>query len=367
MTTEQSIDLEIIVDGDGHIMEDMESMMKFLPPKFRDNPALGLNATIFPAIDTHHSGHFVETPGRRDRGGAFVGPDGWEVFLDEVGIDATVLYPTRGLAYGRIVSRDWAIAAAQAYNNWLYDTYTNRSSRFKGVGLIPMQEPMEAVKELRRCVEELGFVGAMLPSMGLPDQLGSKIYLPVYEEANRLGCAIAIHGGSHSGLGLDHLNVYAPIHALGHPAGQAIAFAGMVFNGVFERFPNARFGFLEGGIGWFIMCLERFDRSHATHMEYQLRDDDMLGPKIGDSVTEYIQKQIDLGRLFIGCEGEEPAIAFAVSQVGNKPFFFSTDFPHEVTTETCKHELGELLENEGLTDEDKEAILHKNARRFYKI
>ena len=113
----------------------------------------------------------------------------------------------------------------------------------------------------------------------------------------------------------------------------------MVFNGVFERFPNARFGFLEGGIGWFVMCLERFDRSHSTHMEYQLRDDDMLGPKIGDSVHEYIRRQIDNDRLFIGCEGEEPAIAFAVSQVGNKPFFFSTDFPHEVTTETCRHEL----------------------------
>ena len=154
----------------------------------------------------------------------------------------------------------------------------------------------------------------MLPSFGLPDHLGSKIYWPVYEEADRLGCAIAVHGGAHSGIGLDHMNVYAPIHALGHPAGQAIALAGMVFNGVFERFPNARFGFLEGGIGWFVMCLERFDRSHSTHMEYQLRDDDMLGPKIGDSVHEYIQRQIDNDRLFIGCEGEEPAIAFAVSQ-----------------------------------------------------
>ena len=359
--------LEIIVDGDGHIMEDLKAMAEFLPPKFRDNPARGLNASLFPPLDHLHAGHFVETPGRRDRKGAFVGPDGWEVFLSEVGIDATVLYPTQALSYGKIVSRDWAIAAAQAYNDWLYETYCKRDARFHGVGLIPMQEPAAAVAELRRCVQDLGFVGAMLPSFGLPDHLGSKIYWPVYEEADRLGCAIAVHGGAHSGIGLDHMNVYAPIHALGHPAGQAIALAGMVFNGVFELFPNARFGFLEGGVGWFVMCLERFDRSHSTHMEYQLRDDDMLGPKIGDSVAEYIQRQIDNDRLFIGCEGEEPALAFAVSQVGAKPFFFSTDFPHEVTTDSCREELQELLDNDGLTDEDKEAILHKNARRFYRL
>ena len=86
--------------------------------------------------------------------------------------------PTTALSYGKIVSRDWAIATAQAYNDWLHDTYVKRDSRFHGVGLIPMQEPAEAVKELRRCVEDLGFVGAMLPSFGLPDHLGSKLYWP---------------------------------------------------------------------------------------------------------------------------------------------------------------------------------------------
>ena len=114
MTT-ATTNLEIIVDGDGHIMEDLKAMAEFLPPKFRDNPARGLNASLFPPLDHLHAGHFVETPGRRDRKGAFVGPDGWEVFLSEVGIDATVLYPTQALSYGKIVSRDWAIAAARAY------------------------------------------------------------------------------------------------------------------------------------------------------------------------------------------------------------------------------------------------------------
>ena len=71
--------------------------------------------------------------------------------------------------------------------------------------------------------------------------------------------------------------------------------------------------------------------------------------------------------MFIGCEGEEPAIGYAVKVVGNEPFFFSSDFPHEVNIEMCQHELKEVVENPELSDEDKQAILHRNSAAFYKL
>ena len=129
-----------------------------------------------------------------------------------------------------------------------------------------------------------GNARAMLPSMGLPNHLGSKEYWPIYQEAERLGCALAIHGGCHSGMGLDHLNVYAPIHAMGHPMGIMIGLAGIVFNGIFDRFPNIRIAFLEGGVAWFLMAMERFDSSHLSHSEYQIRDD-LMGPKMDQKVS----------------------------------------------------------------------------------
>jgi uncharacterized protein len=45
-----------------------------------------------------------------------VGPQEWVNFLDEIGISWTVVYPTAGLAVGRIIAEDWAIAACRAYN-----------------------------------------------------------------------------------------------------------------------------------------------------------------------------------------------------------------------------------------------------------
>ena len=354
--------LELIIDGDGHIQEDLEAIVGHMSSPYRDR-AGGRGRDPFPPLDHLHGSNLsIGLPGARPQ----VGPEGWLDFLQDVGIETTVLYPTRGLAFGKIVSRDWAIDLARAYNDWLSEAYLRRSGRFKGLGLIPLQEPEMAVAELRRAVEELGMCGAMLPTMGVKGHLGAKEYWPIYAEAERLGCCLGVHGGCHEGLGMDDLNPYAPVHALGHPFGEMISFAGIVFNGIFDKFPNVRIGFLEAGVSWLLLCLERFDRSWETHIQYDPRKE-FLQIEEGEKVSEYIVRHIKAGRIFIGCEGHEPMLAQAVKMVGAEPFIYSSDFPHEVNNEFCKQEIRELLENDELTTADKEAVLHRNAARFYKL
>lgn len=258
---------ERIIDGDGHVMEDVAAIVEFMPRPYRTkHQARAFDP--FPPLDHLHSANLHDLPP-----GAFarVGPDGWLEFLEDVGIETTVLYTTRGLAFGKIVSRDWAIDLARAYNDWFHQTYLQGSPRFKGMALIPLQEPDAAVEELRRAVRELSMCGAMLPSTGFQSHLGHKRYWPIYEEANRLGCCIGIHGGAHENLGLDDMNPYAPVHALGHPFGQMTSFAGIIFNGICDKFPRVRFGFMEGRAAWLLMCLERFDRSSETHIQHDPR------------------------------------------------------------------------------------------------
>src|SRR6266508_231741 len=293
-----------IIDGDGHIMEDVEAIAKFIPDVYRSNWRWD-PARIFPPLDHLHSQQIQMLPGSGG-GGRFVGPDEWIEFLDDLGIESTVLYPTRGLAHGKMVDYDWSIAVCRAYNDWLHTTYTSRDKRFQGIALIPLQEPQAAAEELSRAVTELGFRGAMLPSTGLPNHLGAKQYAPISQEADRLGCALAVHGGAHSGFGMDHFNVYAPVHALGHPFGQMVAFGSIIFNGICDRYPNARLAFLEGGIAWLLLCLERFDRSWETHIAYDERGEH-LQLREGERVSDYIRRHIKAGHLFVGCEGEEPA------------------------------------------------------------
>src|SRR6267154_2615457 len=117
-----------IIDADGHVNDRpcMDEISKFMPP--------GNRTQVFPAFDHIHF-DFLEGGEKRSRTGT-VGP------------------------------KEWVVAACRAYNNWLYEKFTNVTPRIKGVALIPIQDTDAAIEELRRAVKELGMVGAMLPSNG---------------------------------------------------------------------------------------------------------------------------------------------------------------------------------------------------------
>jgi predicted TIM-barrel fold metal-dependent hydrolase len=350
-----------VIDADGHIMEDMAEIVRRMPEPYRR--VIERSRVVFPPLDHLHDARAVETPPQRD-GRKPVGPQGWLDFLDDVGVEWTVVYPTRGLSYGKIVSLDYANVACRAYNDWLHDTYLAFDSRFRGMALIPMQDPEAAVLELRRAVTELGFMGAMMPSNGLPLPLGNKAYWPIYAEADRLGCCLSVHGGCHDRFGMDHLNRFVPVHALGHPWGLTFNCANILYNGIFDRFPRVRIAFLEGGVAWLLLLLERLHASHETHFQYIPEDD--FGIREQDEPTEIIKRLIDTERLYLGIETEELTMPFAIKTVGNKAFFYSSDFPHEVTNASCKHDLEELMESNEIAADDKAAILYRNAERFYR-
>ena len=350
-----------LIDGDGHLIEDEAGIRAHLEQPYRDR----LRRALFPPLDHIHSANSMETPPDRDGRKRNPGPDDWVQFLNDTGIDWTVIYPTQALAYGKVVDRGYAGAICRAYNNWVSDAYLKRDPRFKAMAIIPMQDPAAAVVELRRAVTELGMQGAMMPSNGLAHALGNKEFWPIYEEANRLGCPLAVHGGCHDRFGMDYIEHFTPAHALGHPWGLTFNCANILYNGVFERFPKVRIAFLEGGVAWLIMLLERLHASHETHFEYIPPGEYGIGEDVDPAA--YIKELIANDRLYLGIETEELSMPFALKLVGNRPFLYSSDFPHEVTLASCKHDIEELMESDELTADDKAAMLWRNAERFYQL
>lgn len=159
--------------------------------------------------------------------------------------------------------------------------------------------------------------------------------------------------------------MYVPVHALGHPWGLTINCADIVYNGIFDRFPRVRIAFLEGGVAWLLLLLERLHASHETHFQYIPPQEH--GIREGEDPSEYIKNQIRNDRFYLGVETEELTLPFAIKTLGNTPFLYSSDFPHEVTNESCKHDLGELMESTEMSGEDKAAMLYGNAERFYRL
>src|SRR5437667_310332 len=84
--------------------------------------------------------------------------------MDQEGIDAGVVYPTRGLFAQGIDGMEPKLAAAiaRAYNNWLYDFCALNPQRLIGAGMISPFDIDDAVAETRRSVRELGFKGIFL-------------------------------------------------------------------------------------------------------------------------------------------------------------------------------------------------------------
>ena len=349
-----------IIDGDGHIFEDSEGIRSFLPPEWKE-ASIGNMFGYWPPFGSHLFFALNKVPE-----GAFKDPgfDGWIEFLDTQGFDATVLYPSAFLHFGRIPDLNLALGVAKAYNNWLHQAYLSRDSRFKGMAMIPLQDPKAAALELRRAVTELGMCGAMLTGVGHKGELGTQEFWPVYEEADRLGCSLALHAGTHAGLGLDHMNIFAGSNALGHPLAVSIGFTSMLLNGVFDKFPNARYAFLEAGVGWFLMTIERTTRSFGAFPPLD-PDKQYLQLPEGETVADYVRRHAKEGRIVVGVEGGEPDLAHAVRSMGKEAYMYSSDYPHEATKETIGEEIGELLSNEELTEDDRDAILYRNAERFY--
>lgn len=365
-----------LTDADGHVLEDQLAIAERLTGGYREArlarlqggtghsgmgglfPSLGFLSNM-PVVGTGTI-DLDERPKLTGRD-----PESWEQFLEAVGIEQTVLYPTVGLTMGRVRDLGYSVDLARAYNDWLAETYLqHRSGRFQAAAILPLQVPEAAVEELERAVNTLGFHAAVLPSQGLPNHLGSPQFWPIYEAAAALDVGLACHGGVHDGYGMDDFNVVAPVHAIGHPLGLLISLGGLLFNGVFDRFPGLRMAFLEGGSAWTLLAAERFTESFGairpadTSRTLQLEE--------GRTVTEYLQELLQSDRLVIGCEGGEDFLDVAIDYFGCTPFMYSSDFPHEVDIESCKHELEELNELK-ISDDAKQKVRGSTARTFYRL
>lgn len=346
------------IDCDGHVIESIEAMKPYMDEVVRyqaSRPALR-HHNVFPNLDGAHFAIRRDPKFRASRVNASNAPAGspedWNAFLAKTGVGISVLFPSEGLAIGMLTSPDYATRLCRAYNDYAHDAFARANPALKPIALIPMQDPALAAKELARAVKDLGMVGAMLPSVGLPLHLGHGYYDPVYRAAADLGCVLCVHGGSSRGIGFDSFTNYPARHALHHTLPLATALVGLIYHGTMDRFPNLRFGFMEGGCGWLAFLLDRMHRDKSYYDKADLPEkapEDYLGG----------------GRILVGCEGSEETLGHVAARVGIEAFAYASDYPHEVDLPHAIHEIEEVAERDDLSDSDKAMVLGKNARRFF--
>jgi predicted TIM-barrel fold metal-dependent hydrolase len=341
-----------VIDADGHIVEADAEILRYLPAPYRGHDDL-LSMPFFPSLDGYHR------PARRLADGkSHILPrptaDDWMAYLEEANIAVSVLFPTAGLGFGLVSDADWAVGLARAYNDWLNDRFVQRDPRrLKGMALLPLQNIPEAVKELERCVK-LGMVGGILPAAGLPEAFGAATFWPVYEAAQDLNVVLAVHSAPAQGLGLERLRKLIEVRSLTHPFGQFVNITSMLFNGVYDAFPNLRIAYCEAGCGWVPYFCERLDN------EYKNRK--VQAPALKVPPSEHIKS----GRIFFHAELGEAGLAWAVQKVRDDVFFCASDFPHEPKDEFPEG-IEELMERDDLPEAAKHNLLWNTPLRMYNL
>lgn len=344
--------IEGFIDADGHVVESDRELLQFLPPPFKGRADL-LSFPFFPTLDGFHrqARRVADGKGRYIAKGSL---GEWQDFLDEDRIAWSVLYPTAGLTFGLVRDKEWACALATGYNNYLYETFTKPEKRLKGMALIPLQSIPEAVAELKRAVTELGFVGAVLPAVGLRQPLGDERYFPVYQTAQELGALLAVHAAPTQGIGVDCFDRLIEVRTLSHGFGQMIQMTSMIFNGVYDRFPALKVAYAEAGCSWVPYLLERLD------MEYEHRNAQV--PECKKLPSEHLK----CGRIFIHCELEERGIREIAELLRDDILFCATDFPHEPRAE-FRENIQKFFVREDLGGETKNKICFENPKRMYPL
>lgn len=326
-------------DADGHIREIESDVFEYLPESYKKRR----DAVLYFPLLPHHGWHRQALGSQRD---SFMIPTlkDWQEALRIGNLEAAVIYPTRFMHIGQVGIAEFAVDLARAYNDYLHDCFLQHEPKLKGMAILPLQDVPAAVVELRRAVKEYGMLGAILPADGLPNPLGHSQFHPLYEEADRLGCMLAVH--SQNSLRNNDLFLWKDEAAtLAHVWPQMRQFTNFMFSGILGRLPNLRLAFLEAGCGWVPYLMSK--------MEPRMKN------------LERPSKLIEQGRIYFQC-GEELTTRRDLEILGDHCLVWASDFPHEGITDMAAA-VKEFSMREDIPPESKRKIASENPKRLYAI
>ena len=151
---------------------------------------------------------------------------------------------------------DHALFISKIINDNIAKIVDDYPKRFIGLGNIPMQNEKLAIKELERCMSELGMQGIQIGSNINGMNLSDESIFPIFEAASELGAAIFIHPWDM--MGSEDMKKYWLPWLVGMPAETSRAMCSMIFGGIFDKFPNLRVNFCHAS-GSFLSTIGRIE------------------------------------------------------------------------------------------------------------
>ncbi|MBI3743289.1 MAG: amidohydrolase family protein [Chloroflexi bacterium] len=252
--------------------------------------------------------------------------------MDELGVERALLFPTLFAEYLPVVQNpDVAYALARGYNDWLLEFCDASPKRLYPVAVLPTQDIVFALEELRRMAAK-GVKAAFIRPVYTNERfLNYTYFYPLFEELERLNVAAFVHPSpgttnpewASTGPFVERV---ADNLRIGHNIAEAVApvmdagtaLVGLAFCGHLEEYPKLKLAIAHAGASWVPLALEKVE-TFAT-----------VTPTIRDI-------SLEPGHVFV----ERPSlVTFDASEVtvARMPDFFATvaawgsRYPHHDTS-----------------------------------
>jgi predicted TIM-barrel fold metal-dependent hydrolase len=291
--------------------------------------------------------------------GAFTAADRPQA-LDLFGFASQLVFTTAGLSLFELEhgeDPELAIAAARAHNR-MNTEFCAVDKRLLATGYVPLVDRARAADVAREAIE-LGCKGLMIPSWvprhHSPSHIdfeplwalaqeaklpilfhvgGEKKMEPAYFE-NGLPRVLDFHGGAENFTSLSFMAIPMSIWQ---------TLSALVFDGVFDRYPDLKFGAIELGASWVPSLMQFMDSGAAAfHREERIQ-------KLSAKPSEILKRQ------FFATPYPHENVGWIIGNVGEDICLFSSDYPHIEGGRNPLKRFNESLEGTG----------DRAKRRFYR-
>jgi predicted TIM-barrel fold metal-dependent hydrolase len=262
--------------------------------------------------------------------------------MDELGVDIQVLYPTT-MALGELTRKpDVDVAMSRSYNRWMADVWRQGGGRLRWIA-VPGVLNMECALDQVRWSVDHGACGLMLRGFERDRLVSNPYFFPLYELAQELNVPVTVHAGNAT-LSYETLVAGSAWNSAKVPV--LSAFHHVLYDGLPDRFPRLRWGFIEAAAGW---------------LPYMITD--LRRRLVRDGRPPMKERPLADNRVYVACQTNDD-LPYVINCVGEDNLVIGSDYGHSDTSSELEA-LQTLQETTSLPERVVHKILEDNPKALY--